>query len=89
MKIKYTLLFILPLLWSCTKDEVYIDVPLQLNVPSNFPPLAYNISQNPPTEKGFELGKRFFTMVDCLRMAIFLLVFVIFNKMLLHTMVTR
>lgn len=60
MKIKYLILFILPLLWSCSKDEVYVDVPLSLNVPSNFPPLVYNLAQNPPTEKGFELGKKIF-----------------------------
>jgi cytochrome c peroxidase len=29
-------------------------------VPSNFPDLAYDISTNPPTEKGFELGKNFY-----------------------------
>lgn len=59
---KYKLLFILPLMWSCSKDDAaeYVDVPLELKVPSNFPPLAYNIAQNPPTEKGFELGKKIF-----------------------------
>jgi cytochrome c peroxidase len=47
-------------LWSCSTSESYIDVPLALKVPSNFPPLVYNISQNPPTEMGFELGKKIF-----------------------------
>jgi cytochrome c peroxidase len=47
-------------LWSCSTSESYIDVPLALKVPSNFPPLVYNISQNPPTEIGFELGKKIF-----------------------------
>jgi len=84
MKIKYIIVFVLPLLWSCSKDEIYVDVPLQLNVPSNFPPLVYNIAQNPPTEKGFELGKKYFMMVDCLQMAPFRVVFVIFNKMPSH-----
>lgn len=62
MKINLLLLFILPLLWSCSKDDSkeYVDIPLELKVPSNFPPLAYNITQNPPTEKGFELGKKIF-----------------------------
>jgi cytochrome c peroxidase len=62
MKMKYKLLFILPLIWSCSKDAAaeYVDVPLELKAPSNFPPLAYNIAQNPPTEKGFELGKKIF-----------------------------
>jgi cytochrome c peroxidase len=61
MKIKYVILFVLPFLWSCSNnEEVYVDVPLELNKPSNFPSLAYNIGQNPPTEKGFELGKKIF-----------------------------
>ncbi len=47
-------------LWSCSTSESYVDVPLALKVPSNFPPLVYNISQNPPTEMGFELGKKIF-----------------------------
>lgn len=33
---------------------------LDFTVPSNFPEATYDISQNPPTEKGFELGKRLF-----------------------------
>lgn len=61
MKIKYIILFVLPILWSCSNnEEVYVDLPLELNKPSNFPSLAYNIGQNPPTEKGFELGKKIF-----------------------------
>lgn len=62
MKKKYFLWFIIPLLLSCSNDEedVYIDVPLAFTVPSNFPALAYDITLNPPTEKGFELGKKLF-----------------------------
>ncbi len=33
---------------------------LDFSVPSNFPDLTYDVSQNPPTEKGFELGKKLF-----------------------------
>ena len=33
---------------------------LNFSIPSNFPELTYDISQNPPTEKGFELGKKLF-----------------------------
>ncbi len=33
---------------------------LELTVPSNFPPLTYDIANNQPTEKGFELGKKLF-----------------------------
>ncbi len=47
-------------LWSCSTIESYVDVPLALKIPSNFPPLTYNITQNPPTEMGFELGKKIF-----------------------------
>jgi cytochrome c peroxidase len=62
LKIKYFLWLLLPLLLSCTEqeDEEYVNIPLEFNVPSNFPDLAYNIAQNPPTAKGFELGKKLF-----------------------------
>ncbi|MFZ4678781.1 MAG: cytochrome-c peroxidase [Flavobacterium sp.] len=61
MKAKYILLFILPLLFSCTdQDDKYVDVPITFKVPSNFPPLAYDIQNNPITEKGFELGRKLF-----------------------------
>jgi cytochrome c peroxidase len=61
MKTKYLLLFILPLLWSCSdNDDNYIDVPIAFKVPSNFPPLAYDLQDNPITEKGFELGRKLF-----------------------------
>lgn len=33
---------------------------LDFSVPSNFPEPTYDITQNPPTEKGFELGKKLF-----------------------------
>lgn len=33
---------------------------LDFSVPSNFPDLTYDINQNLPTEKGFELGKKLF-----------------------------
>lgn len=33
---------------------------LNFNIPSNFPEPTYDITQNPPTEKGFELGKKLF-----------------------------
>lgn len=33
---------------------------LDFTVPSNFPDATYSIIQNPPTEKGFELGKKLF-----------------------------
>ena len=41
-------------------DEATANALLNFEVPSNFPDSTYDISQNPPTEKGFELGKRLF-----------------------------
>jgi len=60
MKTKYYLLFLIfPLLISCSNDD-YQNVPIDFKVPSNFPDLAYDFTNNPPTEKGFELGKKLF-----------------------------
>lgn len=47
-------------LWACSAEPDYVNLPLDFDVPTNFPDLAYNIAQNPPTEKGFELGKKLF-----------------------------
>lgn len=47
-------------------DDDYTEIPEEVNnllnfeVPANFPDLTYPVTQNPPTEKGFELGKRLF-----------------------------
>lgn len=61
MKTKYYLLFLIfPLLISCSNDDDYQNVPIDFKVPSNFPALAYDFTNNPPTEKGFELGKKLF-----------------------------
>lgn len=52
---------LLILLFACSnQDDVYINKPLDFQVPSNFPALVYNIALNPPTVKGFELGKKLF-----------------------------
>jgi cytochrome c peroxidase len=56
---------ILLFLWSCNSDpdadiSEYQNIPIDFNVPSNFPPLAYNMADNPLTLKGFELGKKIF-----------------------------
>jgi cytochrome c peroxidase len=60
MKFKYFFFLIIPFFYNCSTDSDYVDVPLEVKVPSNFPALAYNIGQNPPTQKGFELGKKIF-----------------------------
>ena len=61
MKTTFQLFMLFFLLSSCSKDESdYQDIPLVVNVPSNFPELAYNLQNNPPTTKGFELGRKLF-----------------------------
>lgn len=53
----------MPFVFSCSTDdseEDYIDIPLAFSVPSNFPKMVYNIEQNMPTQKGFELGRKLF-----------------------------
>jgi cytochrome c peroxidase len=58
---KLILILLIPLFLSCTDDDDnYIDVPVTFKVPSNFPPLAYDLQENPITEKGFELGRKLF-----------------------------
>jgi len=45
------------------QDDEYIPVPdsnLNFQVPSNFPDATYDISNNQPTQNGFELGKKLF-----------------------------
>ena len=59
---KIVIVTVLLLLVSCSpnKDSEYQNKPINYQVPSNFPPLAYNMEYNPLTEKGFELGKKIF-----------------------------
>lgn len=52
-------------LGACSNDngtyiEVKQDGPLAVVAPSNFPPMVYNVDENPPTQFGFELGKKLF-----------------------------
>lgn len=51
-------------LWSCQSndDSSYTEInePLEFKKPSNFPDLTYNMGNNPPTQKGFELGRKLF-----------------------------
>lgn len=63
MKVKYLVWLGFFVFLSCdTSDEEseYVNVPLNLEVPSNFPPATFNTTNNPITEKGFELGKKLF-----------------------------
>ncbi len=66
----YVYIILICVLSSC-KNEPYEDVPtaasgtfsdvrLEFTVPSNFPALTYDLESNPPTETGFELGRRLF-----------------------------
>jgi len=61
MKTLYILGCLLPLLFSCSSSESdYQDIALNVNIPANFPPMVYDVSVNPPTQKGFELGRKLF-----------------------------
>ncbi len=60
---KYLCMLIIVLLFSsCAKDDAieYSPTPINLEIPSNFPPLVYAIENNPLTEEGFQLGKSLF-----------------------------
>ncbi|KAA1247282.1 cytochrome-c peroxidase [Aquimarina sp. RZ0] len=61
----YILLIVVGVACSCSSDkEAYVPISenkeLEFIVPSNFPEPTYNVKMNPPTEKGFELGKKLF-----------------------------
>lgn len=62
MRCKILTLLLVFVFWSCTDDssEEYQNIPITFQVPSNFPPTAYNFETNPLTQKGFELGKKLF-----------------------------
>jgi len=62
MKAKYLIFLVFPVLFNCSSDKVsdYQNMPLAFNVPSNFPALPTDLSNNPPTQKGFDLGKKLF-----------------------------
>lgn len=49
----------LALMGSCNK-EGFSNKALVFEKPANLPELRYNLSRNPPTEKGFELGRQLF-----------------------------
>lgn len=54
-------LFLLAFALGCSNDsDSYQDIPLEVQVPENFPAMVYNLSSNPPTQKGFELGRKLF-----------------------------
>ncbi|KJD33576.1 cytochrome C peroxidase [Tamlana nanhaiensis] len=63
MKFKILISLGLLLCLGCTKNDTEIAYqPVYLNVeqPSNFPDIVYNLENNPVTEAGFELGKSLF-----------------------------
>lgn len=56
---------LLMMLSACSQnDEEYQSIGdnelLSVTIPSNFPPMIYNVEANPPTKFGFELGKKLF-----------------------------
>ncbi len=62
MRYKVLLLWLAISFWSCSNDssDEYQNIPIEFQVPSNFPPSTYNFENNPLTQKGFELGKKLF-----------------------------
>ncbi|MEM6686194.1 MAG: cytochrome c peroxidase [Bacteroidota bacterium] len=71
MKFNTYIYVLVLLIFASCKNEPYEDISgeisgefqnvlLDFTVPSNFPPLTYDIENNPPTETGFELGRRLF-----------------------------
>lgn len=47
--------------YTTLPEEAQVNNPLlEFTIPSNFPEATYDITQNPPTEKGFALGKKLF-----------------------------
>ena len=67
---KNGLLIFLIIFCACSGDDssyseipekpVFNPTPLEFKIPSNFPELTFDINYNPPTEEGFELGKKLF-----------------------------
>lgn len=63
---RYSLLLLLLFCIGCADDDsryTTIDdtnAPMHIEIPSNFPSLKYLFKNNPPTTKGFELGKKLF-----------------------------
>ena len=49
---------------ACSADDnseySSIDQNLEVNIPSNFPEMTYDLNSNQPTKNGFELGKKLF-----------------------------
>jgi cytochrome c peroxidase len=56
------LFFILILLFSCNKksEEIVAKEEFKLTLPKHFPTPSYDLSKNPVTKEGFELGKMLF-----------------------------
>lgn len=54
------------LLVSCSSDNngvdraQYVPIPLEVDIPENFPDIEYNLENNPVTQAGFDLGKKLF-----------------------------
>lgn len=57
------LLIVMVIIFSCSESSElasYESVSMDLELPSNFPDITYNLENNPITEAGFELGKDLF-----------------------------
>ncbi|WP_396603296.1 cytochrome-c peroxidase [Algibacter sp. R77976] len=57
------LVLLILIICSCSEssqDDGYVPVLLEVDMPSNFPEIVYNLENNQVTEAGFELGKKLF-----------------------------
>jgi cytochrome c peroxidase len=57
------LLIVLSLIIGATATSfvwMHHSIPKNIQIPSNFPPPVYDLSKNPVTEEGFELGRKLF-----------------------------
>jgi cytochrome c peroxidase len=53
-----SVLFAVVVVVSCAQRDVNPEI--AVNVPANFPPMVYDLSKNPVTQAGFELGRALF-----------------------------
>jgi len=58
---KIIFILIVAVVFGCEKnDEGYANVRVELELPTHFPPMTYDLDNNPLTENGIELGRKLF-----------------------------
>ncbi|WP_435181067.1 cytochrome-c peroxidase [Cellulophaga omnivescoria] len=53
-------LVLLAVIGCQSNDDGYTNIPVELEVPANFPEVTYNLAHNPLTKNGIELGRKLF-----------------------------